>query len=123
MGKDFEKEVEVKVAEALGWLSLIGFHIASAFYKVLLSMLVWNWFIADYSFTIGYWQMFLVLVIFSFLFGGKFSKLEIAAKINKISGKRTKVQLGLDESYKVAFKALLTNTFIFVILYGIYLLI
>lgn len=50
-----ENNKDLTVSAAWGWLGLIGLEIGLVFYKVLLAMVTWNLYVADYSFTIGYW--------------------------------------------------------------------
>jgi hypothetical protein len=119
-----EKKKDLTGTEALGWLVLVLLQFGSMFYKILLGMVTWNLYLADYTFTVGYWQMFLIVMVFGMTFGGSgLWKLELEAKLNQISGKRAKVSLGLEESFKQTSKTYLFNTITFGILYVIYTLI
>lgn len=60
----------------------------SAFYSTFIYQKVWNWFVASYLFSIGYWEMMLGTMIISFIATPRRSYSEIKEtneKIDKLS--------------------------------------
>lgn len=116
------KKNEIPEAEVWGWFTLSMLQLGLIFYKVLLGMVTWNLFIAEHAFTVGYWQMFLIVFVFGMTFGGSgLWKLEIEARLTEAAGE--KIKLNLNDAFMQTSKAYFFNTIGFGILYGIYLLI
>src|SRR6185312_9046978 len=61
------KANDEKSTDALKSIGLISVGVVSSLYLTLLYKITWNWFFADKFFEVGYWELFLGLVIFRYM--------------------------------------------------------
>jgi len=111
------KDNDEKAVNSLKSIGLFTIGIASSLYLTLLYKITWNWFLADKLFEVGYWELFLGLVIFRYMILDG-STTALNSRMNEKFGRR---------SYSVRVGNLIgrttVNTTIFGILYVIHLMI
>lgn len=98
-------------------LSMFIIQVTAMFYFTLLYKITWGWFLADRLFEVGYWELFLGLIVVRFIllpmpsgtllqrFEKEFGKLDFSTRMKNI------------------FSTVAFNSFFFGILYVIYLII
>lgn len=94
-------------------LILSSMTIATVFYATFVYQKVWNWFIASYFFSIGYWEMMLGAMITRFIFSSKRSYSEIKEFNEKID----------NLSFNDKFENKMFNLFMFTLGFGLFFLI
>lgn len=105
-----EKKVERTAEEkAIRFLKTMGLMISKwgmSLYFTLLYVTVWNWFLSDKLFVVGYWEMFLGVIIIRYIFGthiGNFTNMRLDKAIGEEKASGKLVNLFIVATYRTIF--------------------
>lgn len=97
---------EVKNACTVGERGfLLSLNVAATLYFTFIYQTIWNWFVADYLFTISYWEMFLGSSILRVILlpHRKYSDIKVAEEKKKRLSFSTRIENGIFNIFAVTF--------------------
>lgn len=114
------RQMKQKNATKLSFLQFLGLTIIDIpviLYSTLLYKIVWGWFFVERFFEVGYWELFLGLVVLRFMVAGA------GANMNKMRLEKELGSPSFEEWITHIFTKVFVNTVFFGILYIINLMI
>ena len=106
--------------KAVRFFKATGFQMAAwtfSLYFTLLYMTVWNWFLSDRFFTVGYWEMFLGVIVIRYIMNS-YTGSKAIVRLDREIGKQSYATQTTD-----LFSIAIVRTLTFGILYIVHLMI